>query len=337
MPDDTSLQPQFADIAIIGAGPVGLYAAFYAGLRGMSALVFDSMPQTGGQLQALYPKKKIYDVPGFPAIYAEELVQNLKVQAERYQPTFYLNTRIDHVRPFQNGFELVSNQNHYYFSKSVLIACGLGAFLPRKLDIQDAKKLENRGVYYVITNPEQFYGKRLLIIGGGDTAVDWGLTLVPHAKEITLIHLMKKFQAHEMNVTELLKTSARVKTEYQLKAIHGEEKVEAATIINNVTGDEETFAVDAILCFIGFLTNLGPIKDWGLNIRGNGVVVDFDMSTNIPGIFAAGDIVYHPGKIRLISTGFSEAAIAVNNAKHYISPSEKVQPKHSTSLSETKN
>jgi len=321
------------DVAIIGAGPVGLYAAFYAGLRGMTTAIFDSMGQTGGQLQALYPKKKIYDVPGFPAILAEELVNNLREQAKRYSPTIQLGARIERVAPEGDGFVLATaNQN--YYANSVVITAGLGAFLPRKLDLKDAGELENRGVYYVIHDPEQFYGKRLLIIGGGDSAIDWGITLAPHAKELTLIHLMKKFQAHEMNVTELMKTNARVKTEYQLRAIHGEEHVEAATIVNNLTGEEETFPVDAILCFIGYLTNLGPIKDWGLNIRGNGIVVDFDMSTNIPGIFAAGDIVYHPGKIRLISTGFSEAAIAVNNAKHYIAPTEKIQPAHSTNVVE---
>lgn len=334
MPDSENLSTSQVDIAIIGAGPVGLYASFYSGLRGMSVLLFDSMSQTGGQLQALYPKKKIYDVPGFPAILAEELVSNLNTQAERYQPQFQLNTRIDRVHPTSDGFELESNDHRMFHSKSVLIASGLGAFLPRKLDIHDAQKLEDRGVHYVIHHPERFYGKRLLIIGGGDSAVDWGLTLAPHAQELTLIHLMKKFQAHEMNVNELLKTNARVKIEYQLKAILGDEKVEGATIVNNVTGEEETIAVDAILCFIGFLTNLGPIKEWGLSIKGNGVVVDFDMSTNIPGIFAAGDIVYHPGKIRLISTGFSEAAIAVNNAKHFILPTEKVQPKHSSNMAE---
>ena len=319
------------DVAIVGAGPVGLYAAFYAGLRGMATAVFDSMGQSGGQLTALYPKKKIYDVPGFPSIFADELIDNLRQQAQRYQPTFHMGTRIERVAPEGAGFVLESASEKYY-AKSVAIAAGLGAFLPRKLDLQDAHELENRGVYYVIHDPEQFYGKRLLIIGGGDSAVDWGLTLAPHAKELTLIHLMKKFQAHETNVGELKQTAARVMTEYQLRAIIGEEHVEAATIVNNVTGDEETFPVDAILCFIGYLTNLGPIKDWGLSIRGNGVVVDFDMSTNIPGIFAAGDIVYHPGKIRLISTGFSEAAIAINNAKHFISPTEKVQPVHSSNM-----
>ncbi|MDK9699719.1 MAG: NAD(P)/FAD-dependent oxidoreductase [bacterium] len=324
--------PMTVDIGIIGAGPVGLYATFYAGLRGMSAIVFDSMPQPGGQLQALYPKKKIYDVPGFPAILAEELVNNLHEQSVRYKPEVRLNTRIDTLVPAGEGFALTTVHGDTLQVRSVLIAAGLGAFLPRKLDLQDAQKLEERGVYYVVHNPEQFHGKRLLIIGGGDSAIDWGLTLVPHAKELTLIHLMKKFQAHEMNVNELLNTKANVHVEYQLKTIHGDEHVEAATIVNNVTGEEKTIAVDAILCFIGFLTNLGPIKEWGLAIRGNGVVVDFDMSTNIPGIFAAGDIVYHPGKIRLISTGFSEAAIAVNNAKHYLNPKDKIQPGHSSNM-----
>jgi len=320
------------DIAIIGTGPVGLYAIFYAGLRGMSVMAFDSMAQVGGQLQALYPKKKIYDVPGFPAILAEDLVANLRVQSERYKPTVMLNCRIERLAPHEQGFLLVAAGGGQYQVRSVLISAGLGAFLPRKLDLQDAKKLEERGVHYVITDPAQFYGKRLLIVGGGDSAIDWGLALEQHAQELTLIHLNKKFQAHEMNVAELMKTRAQVLMEYQLKAIHGEERVEAATIVNNASGEERTFPVDAILCFIGFLTNLGPIKEWGLDIRGNGIVVDFDMSASIPGIFAAGDIVYHPGKIRLISTGFSEAAIAVNNAKHFIAPTEKIQPVHSSSL-----
>lgn len=320
------------DMAIIGAGPVGLYASYYAGLRDMNVMLLESLNQLGGQLSALYPKKYIYDVAGYPKIVAEELVENLVRQAKQYSPKIYLGEKIVDLKVQEDQpVELVSEKGNQYFAKSVLLAAGVGAFMPRKLDLQDASALEDKGVHYYVKDPELFRGKRLLIIGGGDSALDWSLTLQNYAKEITHIHMLKQFQAHEESVLKLMQSEKiSVHIHSQLKEIHGEDHVEGVTIINNVDGSEQKLAVDELLCFIGFITNLGPIKNWGLEIVGNAVKVNEKMETSLPGVYGAGDIVWHPAKIKLITTGFADAALAVNNAKHYIEPKARVFPGHSS-------
>ncbi len=326
------------DVIIIGAGPIGLYATYYAGLRDMRVKLLESLNQVGGQLQALYPKKYIYDVPGYPKILAEDLIKNLLEQAQQYKPEIVTESKVVDLKVHEPmNVELVTEKGDKHFAKSVVIAAGAGAFMPRKLSIQDAEKLEGRGLYYVVHNPEDFKDKRILIIGGGDSALDWSLTLAPIAKKIVHIHMLKHFQGHEDSVKKLL-AHPKVETHvhHQLKAIHGEEHVEAVTIVNNVDGSEKTFEVDAVLSFIGFITNLGPIKQWGIEIELNPIKVDQNMQTNLPGVFAAGDICSHPGKLKLISTGFADAAIAVNNAKHFIEPKARIYPGHSSHTVEKK-
>jgi|Deesub1362B_J571_1020462.scaffolds.fasta_scaffold03994_3 thioredoxin reductase (NADPH) len=320
------------DVAIIGAGPVGLYATYYAGLRDMRAVVLESLPQVGGQLMALYPKKMIYDVAGYPQIRAEDLVKNLEKQAKQYRPDIFTEEKVVDLRVLgDRDFELCTEKGRTVRSRSVVICAGVGAFMPRKLDIRDADKLEERGLHYIIRDPERFRGKRLLIIGGGDSALDWSLTLQDLAASITHIHMLKQFQAHEDSVARLFRSEKiEVLIHHQLKEIHGADQVEAATIFNNVDGSEKTIPVDHILCFIGYITNLGPIKDWGLELVGNAIRVNEKMETNIPGVFAAGDIVWHPAKIKLITTGFADAATAINNAKHYVEPKARVFPGHSS-------
>ncbi len=326
------------DVIIIGAGPIGLYATYYAGLRDMKVKVLESLGQVGGQLQALYPKKYIYDVPGFPKILAEDLVKNLLEQAKQYNPTIVTESKVMDLKVHEPmNIELITENGEKHFAKSVIIAAGAGAFMPRKLAIEDADKLEGRGLYYVVHNPEDFRDKRILIIGGGDSALDWSLTLAPIAKKIVHIHMLKHFQGHEDSVKKLM-ANPKVETHvhHQLKSIHGEEHVEAVTIVNTVDRTEKTFEVDAVLSFIGFITNLGPIKEWGVEIEGNAIKVDQNMQTTLPGVFAAGDICSHPGKLKLISTGFADAAIAVNNAKHFIEPKARVYPGHSSHTVEKK-
>lgn len=320
------------DVAIVGAGPVGLYATYYAGLRDMDAVLLESLPQVGGQLQALYPKKYIYDVAGYPRILAQDLVKNLVDQAKQYNPDIFTGDKIVNLEVLDNGLlRLTSQKGKVYLAKSVIICAGVGAFMPRKLDVQNADELEGRGLHYVVRDPECFRDKRLLIIGGGDSALDWSLTLQDIAKEITHIHMLKQFQAHEDSVRKLLQSDKiNVYIHHQLKEIHGDEHVEAATIVNNVDGSEMTIEVDEILSFIGFITNLGPIKEWGLELVGNAIKVNEKMETNLPGVYAAGDIVWHPAKIKLITTGFADAATAVNNAKHFIEPKARVFPGHSS-------
>lgn len=329
---------EIADIIIIGAGPVGLYATYYAGLRDMKVKTMESLGQVGGQLKALYPKKYIYDIPGYPKVLAEDLIANLYQQASQYKPEILTESKVIDLKVNEpTGIELTTEKGEKHLTKTVVIAAGAGAFMPRKLSVPNVEEMEGRGVYYVVHNPEDFRDKRVLIIGGGDSALDWSLTLEPIAKEITHIHMLKQFQGHEDSVKKLM-ASPKIKTyiHHQLKEIHGEDHVEAVTIVNNVDGSEKTIEVDAVLSFIGFITNLGPIKTWGIEIEGNSIKVDQTMQTNLPGVFAAGDIASHPGKLKLISTGFADAAIAVNNAKHLIEPKARVYPGHSSHTVEKK-
>lgn len=324
-------QSDIYDITIIGAGPVGLYGLYYTSMRGMKAKVVDSLPQVGGQLMALYPEKFIYDVPGFRKVLAKDLIRNLEEQALQHDPAVCVNERISSLTRDEDGIlRLVSEKGNIHLSRTVLISAGVGAFVPRKLDVPRIDELEGRGVFYFVRNLADFQDKRVLIVGGGDSAVDWALALQTIAKQVTLIHKFRQFQAHEKSVDELKDSPTDVKLPYELKTIHGEEHVEGVTIFNNETGEEEELRVDALFMNIGFVANLGPIKNWGLEIIKNSVSVSAQMATNIPGVFAAGDICTHPGHLKLISVGAGEAAVAVNYAKMFIDPSARAEPGHSS-------
>jgi len=326
------MKDEIFDITIVGAGPVGLYATYYSGLRDMKVKLIDALPQLGGQLTALYPEKFIYDVAGFPKILAKELAENLIAQAMQYEPAIFLNEKIIKLESLEDEkiIKLTSEGGNIHFSKTVVLSLGIGAFVPRKLDIPDVKRLEGRGIHYVVKDKSIFRGKNILIVGGGDSAVDWALNLEGIAKHITLIHRRDVFKAHEDSLRKLFNSTVEVKTFYELKRIHGDEHVKGATIFDNRTGEEIYLDVQHILLFLGFLANLEFIQSWGLEIDKNAIKVNSKMETNIPGVYAAGDIVNYPGKLKLISTGFGEAAIAVNNAKNYIEPASKYFPGHSS-------
>ena len=313
------------DITIIGGGPAGLFGLYYAGLRAARAKVIDSLPQLGGQLSALYPEKHIYDVAGFPKILARDLVRNLVEQALQYDHKVCLSEKVVGLERVEEKLFRLRSEKDEHLTRTVVIAAGMGAFMPRKLDIQDAQRLEGRGLFYVVKNVDSFRGKDVLIVGGGNTAVDWALALEEVAHRVTLIHLMKNFNAHEDSVRKLFRSKVIVKTFNELKAVHGEEHVEGATVLSSRDKTELRLDLDAIILNIGFLANLGPIKEWGLEIEGNAIRVNEKMETCLPGVFAAGDIATHPGKIRLIATGASEAAVAVNNARNHLEPSSRVQ------------
>ncbi len=324
------------DLTIIGGGPTGLFAAYYAGLRQMRTKIIDALPELGGQLTALYPEKYIYDVAGFPKILAKDLVKNLTEQACAYHPAIYLEERIVGMKITQVGEQrligLTTNKGEEHLSKALLLTVGLGAFAPRKLHLPDAERFEGKGVYYFVKEKSLLKDKDLLIVGGGDSAVDWALNLEGHARSITLIHRRDLFRAHEDSVKRLLASRTRVKLFYELKAILGNESVEKAIIFQNRTKEEETLPVDCILLSLGFVATLGRITEWGLEIEKNDIKVNSRMETNIPGIYAAGDIVTYPGKLKLIATGFGEAAIAVNAAKAFIDPKAKFFPGHSSDM-----
>ena len=320
------------DVTIIGAGPVGLFTAFYGGLRQASVKIIESLPHIGGQLSALYPEKNIYDIAGFPKISAQQLVNNLKEQLKLFDPTFCLEESVEQVEKLEDGtFKLTTNKE-VHLSKTIIITAGNGAFQPRKLNLSEAKMFENRNLHYYVDNMNQFKDKRVVLFGGGDSAVDWALMLEPIAKEVILIHRRDQFRAHEHSVKRLTESRVNILTPFVPEKLIGDDRIEQV-VIKEVRGDQvKTIDVDEVICNYGFISKLGPIKDWGLEIEKNSIVVNSKMETNIDGIYAAGDICTYPGKVKLIVTGFGEGPTAINNAMAYIDPDARLQPRHSTDM-----
>lgn len=321
------------DITIIGAGPSGLFTAFYGGMRGASVKLIESLPHTGGQLTALYPEKDIYDVAGFPKIRAQELVDNLEKQLEIFDPTVVLDQSIEKVeRLADETFKLTAHNNEVHYSKTIVITAGNGAFQPRRLNIDHSEKFEGINLHYHVKNMQQFKDQHVLLLGGGDSAVDWALMLEPIAKKVTLVHRRDEFRAHEHSIDKLEASTVNVLTPYVPTGIEGVDSIKKV-FLKETRGDGQIeIDVDAVICNYGFISKLGPIKDWGLEIERNSIVVNPKMETNIPGIYAAGDINFYDGKVKLIATGFGDAPTAVNNAMQYMDPKARRQPQHSTSM-----
>jgi len=320
------------DIVVIGGGPAGMFAAFYSGIRQASVKIIESMPQLGGQLAALYPDKYIYDVAGFPKVTAQELVTRLSRQMEHFQQEICLEEKVLEVKKREERlFEIVTDKA-VHWAKAVIITAGIGAFEPRRLELPEAAGYEKKNLYYFISDVQQFKGKKVLINGGGDSAVDWALMLEPIAESVTLIHRRDKFRAHEHSVQQLLNSKVKLLTPVEITRLEGEEQIDNVTLTDIKSKETWQLEIDAIIVNFGFMSSLGPIAKWGLNIQNSSIVVDTRMETNIPGIFAAGDITTYPGKLKLIATGFGEAPTAVNNAKVYINPDAKLSPGHSSSL-----
>jgi thioredoxin reductase len=312
-------QSELYDITVIGAGPVGLYATYYAGLRECRTKLIETYPQVGGRLISMYPEKEIFDVAGHRMIVAAELIRELTDQAMQYNPTVVLNERVTGLKILGERVIELATPKGFHYTQTAIIAAGCGAFVPRKLDIPHLIDFEGQGIFYYLSSFEPLRGKKVLVVGGGNSAVDWALSLDGIASEVTLCHRMYRWQAHEAMVHRLLASNVRVKYPYYtLKQVLGEDRVTGAVIWNERSGLEETIAVDAIVLSIGMLTNMEPFREWGLNIVGSGIAVAPDMSTNLPGVYAAGDIVTYTGKVLLITAGSGEAATAVNTAKEYI-------------------
>ncbi|MED0679274.1 NAD(P)/FAD-dependent oxidoreductase [Aneurinibacillus thermoaerophilus] len=319
------------DITVVGGGPAGLFTAFYAGMRQCSCKIIESMPQLGGQLSALYPEKFIYDVAGFPKIRAQELIDRLKEQVAHFETEVCLEEKVINVEKKENIFEITTEKGLHY-SRTVIITTGVGAFEPRKLELPNADKFEKANLHYFVDDLNKFAGQNVIVFGGGDSAVDWALMLEPIAKKVTIVHRRDKFRAHEHSVENLMKSKVNVMTPYEPYALEGEDKIEKVVLRNNQTEELITEEVDAVIVNFGFISSLGPIKNWGLELDRGSIVVNSKMETNIPGIYAAGDVTTYPGKIKLIAVGFGEAPTAVNNAKSYMDPDAKVQPMHSSSM-----
>jgi len=327
------------DVTIIGGGPTGLFAAFYAGLRGVSCRIVDALPQLGGQLMALYPEKYIFDVGGLPRILAKDLAKNMIEQGTQFGPEVVLGAEVQRLEREGEYLRLVTPRGDY-LSRTVVITAGKGALNPRVLECpgwDEHYGQDDSGVLTHVHQPEEFRGKRVLLVGGGDSAVDWVLGLKGIAAEVTLIHRRPEFRAHRASVAQMEAAVAAgevsVKTPYEVRELHGAGGcVARATIFNNETNQDEHLEVEAVVALLGFKPDLGPIGNWGLELEKNTIKVSQLMQTNLEGVYAAGDVVHYPGKLELIATGYGEAAIAVNNAVHHINPKARVNPGHSTNL-----
>ena len=325
------------DITIIGAGPTGLFASFYAGLRQMKTKLVDALEELGGQVAVLYPEKYIFDVGGFPKITGKDLVKGMVDQALKFNPTIVLGERIMKIERLENGLiRLESSGGRQHLSKTVLVAAGVGAFSPNRTDALNAAQYEGHGVYYFLKDKSIMKGKKVLIVGGGDSAVDWALNLHDWCSDVKLVHRRDVFRAHEESVAEMKRAGTDVRLFYELKEVIGDgQKITGAVIVDNRTKEETRLDVDAILVNIGFRADLGPIKDWGLHIVGREITASGRMETSMPGVFVAGDIAATEGtvKMNLIVTGFAQAAMAVNVAKKYIDPNARIFPGHSSEMS----
>jgi thioredoxin reductase len=315
------------DVGIVGAGPTGLFAAYYAGFRGLTVALIDTLPEPGGQITAMYPEKAILDVGGFPTIKGRDLVENLVAQAAPFAPLYLLGVRAETLtyrddRPIlrlADGTELACG--------AVLITGGMGGFTPRLLPA--AAAYTGAGIVYFVPRLDDLADHDVLIVGGGDSAFDWALALHPLARSVTLVHRREKFRAHAATVGRVRDLSVRIVVNAQVTVLHGNERVTAAEITIDGVAPERV-PVDTVVAALGFTADLGPLADWGLDLDRRHVLVTSTMATNLPRIFAAGDIVEYPGKVRLIATGFGEAATAVNNAAVAIDPAAHLFPGHSS-------
>ena len=326
-------ETELFDTTIIGAGPVGLFGGFYAGMRGMKTKLIDSLPELGGQLSALYPEKYVYDMPGFPKVVARDLANEMAEQGTRFGPALALGECVNTLERQADGSFILCTDKTQHLTKTVIVCAGAGAFSPKRLDVPGMEEFEGRGVHYFVRDKAQFQGQNLLIVGGGDSALDWAMNLEPLANQITLIHRRDVFRAHEESIDWLLnRSTVTTKLFWEMRELRGVDRLEQIAIFNNRNGEEETLDVDACLVNIGFNASIGPIREWGLELQANTILVNSRMETNLPGIYAAGDICAYDGKLKLIATGVGEVCIAVNFAKTHIDPSAKAFPGHSSNM-----
>jgi thioredoxin reductase (NADPH) len=319
----TSLE---TDLIVIGAGPTGLFSAYYAGFRGLRVAVVDSLPELGGQITAMYPEKAILDVAGFPTVKGRELVAGLVAQADTASPDYLLGRTANRLTSGPDTVTIGLDDGTEVVAKAMLITAGIGKFSPRPLPAAD--DWVGRGVEFFVPSFDPYVGKDVVIVGGGDSAFDWALHLEPIAKSVTLVHRRDAFRAHQRTVDEVRASSVDIVTRAEVTALQGNGALETVEI--TVDGEATTRPAQAVVAALGFIADLGAMKDWGLTLEKRHVVVDSAMRTNLHRVFAAGDITEYPGKVRLIAVGFGEAATAVNNAAVAIDPSAHVFPGHSS-------
>ncbi|KKF42820.1 NAD(P)/FAD-dependent oxidoreductase [Streptococcus uberis] len=324
------------DITIIGGGPVGLFAAFYAGLRGMTVKIIESLSELGGQPAILYPEKVIYDIPAYPALTGAELTDNLIKQISRFEDrtTVCLKEEVQSFEKNNQGFTIQTNKGQHS-SKAIIIACGNGAFTPRTLGLEGEESFAEKNIFYNVHQLDQFAGKNVVICGGGDSAVDWALALYGLAESVTIVHRRDAFRAHEHSV-ELLKASGvKILTPYIPNQLIGENGQVSQIVLQKVKSEDSlTLDLDALIVSFGFSTSNKNLKNWQLDYKRSSILVNHLYQTNQEGVFAIGDAADYEGKVDLIATGFGEAPIAVNQAINYIYPERDNRIVHSTSLIE---
>lgn len=326
------------DVLIIGAGPSGLFASYYAGLRNLSVVLLDSFTQAGGQLIALYPDKPIYDVAGLPEVMGSVLVSSLIRQAELARPTWLLGEQSVELLPvtYDRGdtpgpprrHTVVTNTGRRIRAGGVIIAAGIGSFQPRRLAAADAYL--DRGLQYTVRDIAAYQDVDVAVVGGGDSAIDWASALCPVARSVTLIHRRHTLTAHPLSVNRLHQSNARIMMNSEIVAARGTAWLEAVTVRTGTI--EESLKTQAVIAALGHIANLGPLLKWGLLLQGRQIVVDTTMATNIPGVYAVGDVTTYAGKVRIMAVGFGEAATAVNNLAAELDPAQPVFPGHSTEL-----
>jgi thioredoxin reductase len=319
------------DVTIVGGGPVGLFGSFYAGLRGMSVRIIDSLPELGGQLTALYPEKYVYDMPGFPKVLAKDLAAELIAQGTQFEPELQLGETAEILEGSVGDFVITTASGKVLPTKTIIIAAGNGSFSPTKMGVEREEEFAAQEcVFYGVRQREVFRGKRLAIVGGGDSAFDWALSLHEVAESVTIVHRRDQFRAHEDTVDKVRALDVEFKLWSVVKELQGNGKLSGVLLENSQSKETEELPVDAVVVNIGFKSSLGPLKDWGLVIEKNQLVVDHHYRTNIEGIFSVGDVCSFPGKLKLIATGVGEAASAVCQAKQMIDPTAKLFPGHSS-------
>ena len=327
---------EIKDVTILGAGPTGLFGLFYCGMRGASAQVIDALSQTGGQLTALYPEKYIFDVAGFPKVLAKDLVRSLEEQAAQFGEPVHLGQHVIGLEQEDGHFVLVTTTDRFP-TRSIVIAAGIGAFSPRRLPQPVAEPWYGKGIHDRVLDPEQYRGKRVIIIGGGDSAFDWAQQLRGTADTIGLVHRSDRFRAHGATIADVMASveegTTKLFTFHELHDIHSEgDSFNSVTLRHVKTKELATVECDVILPMLGFVSDLGALTEWGLRLEKDEIVVNSQMETGREGIYSAGDICAYPGKLKLIATGFAEAATAVNQAVHWIYPEKKVAPGHSSNM-----
>jgi thioredoxin reductase (NADPH) len=314
------------DLLIIGAGPTGLFAAYYAGFRGHRVVVVDSLPELGGQITAMYPEKQIFDVAGFPTIKGRDLVDGLVEQAAAGDPTYVLDRTASTLTTDDDGVTVGLDDGSTVRAGAVLITAGIGKFSPRPLPAGEGWL--GRGMEFFVPSFAPYAGKDVVIVGGGDSAFDWALHLEPVAKSVALVHRRDAFRAHERTVQQVRDSSVEIITKAQVTALNGDHLLESVEI--TIGEDKTTRPSQAVVAALGFIADLGPVQEWGIEVEKRHILVSPSMQTNLPRVFAAGDVTEYPGKVRLIAVGFGEAATAVNNATVAIDPHAKVFPGHSS-------